>query len=227
MLRVISAFSGSLAHTGSPLQDKTIVEALQKAVSTLSRFAETGEMETTVLLFPESSRNSRVNSWSSHPAELRQRQSNDSAAASSDSDSPASPAPAEDFPGLAERGSIPNCFQSYNACVTTTANCSGHGLCEDTWAARGEDGKKIPAKEGELACFSCQCKRTRDENNRTTTSWAGNMCQKVDVSTPFALFVGFTIFMLAIITGAIRLLYSIGDQPLPGVLSAGVMRKPA
>ncbi|SPO02497.1 uncharacterized protein DNG_05170 [Cephalotrichum gorgonifer] len=211
-------------------KDGSIIEAFQKATSKLAHFAKSGEMETTVLLLPESSRSSRVNSWSSHPTELRRRQAetifSDEETPSSTAAATSAPtsAPTSVLPGPVNPDAIPRCFQTYDSCVSSTGNCSGHGLCEDTWAPKDEDGNRIPAKDGEWACFTCQCKGTNDDKGRTTR-WAGSVCEKVDVSTPFALFVGFAILMLGILTAAIGLLYSVGEQPLPGVLSAGVGKK--
>jgi 1,4-dihydroxy-2-naphthoate octaprenyltransferase len=50
------------------------------------------------------------------------------------------------------------------------------------------------------------------------------MCQKKDVSVPFWLLAGFTIGIIGVVTFAIGLLYSIGEEKLPGVIGAGVSR---
>ncbi|CAI4218495.1 unnamed protein product [Parascedosporium putredinis] len=155
-------------HTG-------LVEALQKAAPKLQRYAETGEMETTILAFPEMSRKSKISAWSSHPVALRRRQVE--AVLSADpipvsSENPQSPPfAASRSAGSGKHEAIPACFQSWAACVNKTDTCSGHGC------------------------------------------------------TPFALFVGFTIIMVAIVAGALSLLYSIGEEPLPGVLGAGVVKR--
>lgn len=57
-----------------------------------------------------------------------------------------------------------------------------------------------------------------------TIRWGGNMCQKKDVSIPFWLLTGFTIAIVGMITFAIGLLYSVGEEQLPGVIGAGVSR---
>lgn len=187
-------------------------------------------METTLVLVPESSRNSHVNSWSSHPAELRRRQSetllssDESPVITPSEPTSAAAAPSQAFPGLVDRGSVSECYASYNSCVTATGNCSGHGLCYDLAFKVDDDGNVIEPKEGAAICFSCQCKGTRGESG-SVTRWAGDVCDKVDYSVPFALFVGFTVFMLTIITAAVKLVYSIGEEDLPGVLSAGVSKK--
>lgn len=211
-------------------QDKNIIEALQKAAPKLTRFAETGEMETTVVLVPESSRNSAVNSWSSHPTELRRRQSetllstDESPIITPSEPSIAASSPSQAFPGLVDRGAVSECYATYNSCVAATGNCSGHGICNDPAFKTDDDGNVIEPKEGTAICFACQCKGTRGESG-SVTRWAGDMCDKVDYSVPFTLFVGFAIFMLAIVVAAVKLVYSIGEEDLPGVLSAGVSKK--
>lgn len=185
-------------------------------------------METTILAFPEMSRKSKISAWSSHPVALRRRQveavlSADPIPASSEN--PQSPPfAASRSAGSGKHEAIPACFQSWAACVNKTDTCSGHGWCVNKWSSDiPEDGSEPPKTDGP-ACFVCQCKRTRDENDRIF-SWGGAICEKRDVSTPFALFVGFTIIMVAIVAGALSLLYSIGEEPLPGVLGAGVVKR--
>lgn len=59
---------------------------------------------------------------------------------------------------------------------------------------------------------------------RKTIHWGGNMCQKEDISVPFWLIVGFTVTIIGAITFAIGLLFSVGEEKLPGVIGAGVSR---
>lgn len=206
-----------------------IIEAVQKAAPKLQRYAETGEMETAILVFPESSRKSKTSSWSSYPSELHRRQAE--AVLSSEgpflasSQTPKAKSPvASNSPGNVERGAIPACFKSWSGCVNATNSCSGHGFCVNKWSNDiPEDGSEPPKTDG-AACFVCSCKRTLNEKNHTT-SWGGATCEKIDVSTPFALFVGFTIIMVTVIAGGITMLYSIGNEPLPGVLGAGVAKR--
>lgn len=189
-------------------------------------------METTVLLLPESSRTSHLNSWSSRPsASIVRRQtetvfSSDEAVidevVDEEESTPATPSQA--FVNPANLPALALCYASYNSCVTATGNCSAHGTCENTLAGRDDDGNRLPAKEGQPVCFSCQCKGTRSKLG-SVTRWAGGRCDKTDYSVPFALFAGFTIVMLFIITGAVKLVYNIGEEPLPGVLGAGVSKK--
>jgi hypothetical protein len=55
-----------------------------------------------------------------------------------------------------------------------------------------------------------------------TTFWSGPACQKKDVSAPFFLIAGFTIFIVGIASWGIGLLFGIGQEDLPGVIGAGV-----
>ena len=52
--------------------------------------------------------------------------------------------------------------------------------------------------------------------------WGGPACQKKDVSTPFWLLAGITIFLVSVVSWGIGLLVSIGQEELPGVIGAGV-----
>lgn len=54
------------------------------------------------------------------------------------------------------------------------------------------------------------------------TQWGGPACQKQDISSPFFLIAGVSIFAVALIASAIGLLFSMGQQELPGIISAGV-----
>jgi hypothetical protein len=97
-----------------------------------------------------------------------------------------------------------------DTCVNTTNACSGHGKC---YEARNR-------------CFKCKCHatllRTNDDGSKKTIEWGGGACEKKDVSVPFVLFSFFAIFMLTVVFGAVGMLYSMGSQDLPKVLSAGV-----
>ena len=50
------------------------------------------------------------------------------------------------------------------------------------------------------------------------------MCQKEDVSVQFWLIAGSTIALVGAVTFAIGLLFSVGEEKMPGVLGAGVVR---
>lgn len=68
-----------------------------------------------------------------------------------------------------------------------------------------------------------------------TTYWAGDECQKIDVSTPFHIFfwvlppAGFSVanwefvvgMVLTVVLG-VRMLWSVGEEEMGGVLGSGV-----
>jgi len=104
--------------------------------------------------------------------------------------------------------------------MTTTGNCSSHGECANKYGA-----------DDKLSCFVCSCKATvikpgegPEQKGRQTQHWGGNMCQKEDISTQFWLIAGFTITIIGAVTFAIGLLFSVGEEKLPGVIGAGVSR---
>lgn len=70
------------------------------------------------------------------------------------------------------------CHTSENECITATNNCSSHGSCVESIASSG--------------CWMCLCKPSvrdvGDGRGRQTTYWAGEECQKKDVTVPFHLF---------------------------------------
>ncbi|POS86116.1 hypothetical protein EPUL_001587 [Erysiphe pulchra] len=115
---------------------------------------------------------------------------------------------------------LPLCFNSLDTCISSTKNCSGHGEC---MSKSGEHDKQG-------ACFTCKCRAT----NETVTwakgtkkgwkigYWGGSACHKEDVSSIFWLISIFTIVMLGVVTWGITMLFSIGEESLPGVIGAGV-----
>lgn len=190
---------------------------------------------------PESSRSSKINHWSAlaagESADLRRRFNRDAEAVITDIRIPpvaTNPSlsgfsAAEESPSkLTKSPRIPQCFNSYNACTNRTDNCSGHGKCVNKY---GKRGNASAVAEDAKTCFVCACERTVVDPGKgethigiKTISWGGNMCQKKDVSVPFWLLAGFTVTLVGAMTFAIGLLYSVGNEPLPGVIGAGVIR---
>lgn len=108
---------------------------------------------------------------------------------------------------------IPACFTTQNACETATGNCTGHGACTNKYSS-----------EGAQACFACQCRKTHENGGKSTWFWGGSSCEKQDVSVPFWIFLGFTVFLIGAVGFSIGMLFEIGEEKLPGVIGAGVSR---
>lgn len=198
----------------------------------MSKFVASSELEAVLILLPETSRTSKLTSWSSsiRPSPDLRRRGNELVI----TDGPAAPAPTStNSPASIDaflaanaaraRDPVPACFQSLNTCETRTNKCSGgHGVCIDKFA--NDTRAKGP-------CFACHCMRTvvldgtePGAVGEKTVRWAGNMCQKKDVSVAFWLLAGFTIGLMGLVTFAIGMLYSVGEEKLPGVIGAGVSR---
>jgi hypothetical protein len=214
------------------LQSPESIDSLVMNLDRLSKFVSSGELEALLVVLPESSRTSKLTSWagsrpSTPSSDLRRRDSelvitDDPPAPAATSAKSANDAFWADNQDKA-LARIPACFQSLNSCETRTNKCSGgHGVCIDRY--QNDTKAKQP-------CFACHCMRTvvldgtePGAVGEKTTRWAGNMCQKKDVSVPFWLLAGFTIGIIGVVTFAIGLLYSIGEEKLPGVIGAGVSR---
>jgi Domain of unknown function (DUF3844) len=115
-------------------------------------------------------------------------------------------------------GPIPTCFSSKSECESGTNNCTGHGECL----------LKFKEKRGEKdsECYGCMCTkpeiRKNKDGSQKTTYFGGSACQKKDLTQPFWLLTGVTVFIVFIITWGIGLLYSMGNEELPSVIGAGV-----
>ncbi|KAK1827418.1 hypothetical protein QBC39DRAFT_314860 [Podospora conica] len=206
---------------------KTIT-ALIDNLPRLQNFVSSGELEVMLVLLPESSRASKLNHWSA-PADaagsVQRRQFETEAVLVDDTidlkPTPNKHATASFLSRATEKPkAIPQCFRSKNTCEEVTKNCTGHGVCMDRYG--GADDKS--------GCFVCACKATILEagnekgQGRKTKQWGGNKCQKEDISVQFWLIFGFTITIIGAVGFAIGLLYSVGDEQLPGVIGAGVSR---
>lgn len=211
-------------------QSPKTIDTLFENLSRLDKFVTASDLEVLLVLLPESSRSSKLNHWSAAAAGSDLRRRRDAETVMSDSntneDTPAkSPATA---PGALNRRPstkpLPQCFASYTTCMSATNNCSSHGECATKYG-----GANTTASAG--GCFVCKCKATvvqRGEGSRTpgrkTEHWGGNMCQKEDVSVQFWLIAGFTVTIIGAVGFAIGLLFSVGEETLPGVIGAGVSR---
>lgn len=114
----------------------------------------------------------------------------------------------------------PSCYISLDACNNSTNSCSGHGECY----------QKTGKTSGSTTCYACFCKPTKyffkQGVNKVPSYriiyWGGGACQKEDVSGPFWLFAISSVVMVGLVGWAIGMLFSIGEEKLPGVIGAGV-----
>lgn len=114
------------------------------------------------------------------------------------------------------RGILPACYSSQSACESRTHSCSGHGSCKLAYSYGSGD---------KVNCYACACTpsvRTNKDGTKKTTVWAGPACQKKDVSMPFWLLGGFSIFLISVVIWGVGLLYAMGQEELPSVIGAGV-----
>ncbi|KAL4981803.1 hypothetical protein BDW68DRAFT_171807 [Aspergillus falconensis] len=103
----------------------------------------------------------------------------------------------------------PVCYASNSSCNDATNTCSGHGVCYE--------------KSG--GCYACLCHDTYVQTAsgaERKIQWGGSACQKRDISSPFFLIMGVTITILLVVTSAIAMIFGLGNDELPGVISFGV-----
>lgn len=111
----------------------------------------------------------------------------------------------------------PVCHSSNSSCAESTNDCSGHGSCYLKY------GSGVEGTTGN--CYACQCKQSVVRNSDGTTKtvqWGGPACQKRDISSPFFLVAGVSLLAIVLVGSAIGMIFSMGSQELPSVISAGV-----
>uniref|UniRef100_A0A093XKN3 Putative endoplasmic reticulum membrane protein n=1 Tax=Talaromyces marneffei PM1 TaxID=1077442 RepID=A0A093XKN3_TALMA len=96
---------------------------------------------------------------------------------------------------------MPVCHSTNDTCTSSTNACSGHGVCYL---------KSAGVKDND--CYACKC----------DSEWGGPACQKVDISTQFFLIGTVSVLAILAVGGGIGLLFSVGQEELPSVISAGV-----
>jgi len=190
-----------------------------------------------LVLLPESSRAAPIAHWTSKPRIFARRAAGsesviteEASVAKVESAAAGLPVDTHDFVPLKTK--IPACFQSANSCMTQTRNCSGHGRCVNKYVPLPDpDNEKRADDDGEgpAVCFFCHCASTLDRPEGegigiSTTHWAGNMCQKRDISAPFWMITIFSVSIIGALTFAIGMLFSVGEEKLPGVIGAGVSK---
>ncbi|KAK4176369.1 hypothetical protein QBC36DRAFT_329494 [Triangularia setosa] len=202
--------------------------ALLASLPQINKLVAASDLELTLLVLPESTRSSKVNSWSTlagSPANNRRRDFGERVITDSTVVRLAPSTPTRSANVNIQKKAIPACFLSLDACKEATNDCSGHGNCVNKFGTGN-----VTASDARV-CFTCRCMATivhrGDEpgtRGKKTVHWGGNKCQKKDVSVPFWLITGFTITIVGAVTFAIGLLFSVGQEQLPGVIGAGVSR---
>ncbi|KAI1859263.1 uncharacterized protein JN550_012072 [Neoarthrinium moseri] len=196
--------------------DQKDLKLLSQSIAKLQSAAE--KMETAIILVPAGADELRRREFEiEHVFNEAADFAATGAAAAAASSSTSSPAKDQSFkphPFVAAKGPIQACYTSLNACETATGGCSGHGECRNKFG-----------KDAASACFSCHCQKTYGGvGGQSVWWWGGAACQKQDVSVPFWIFTGFTIFLVGAVGFSISLLFSVGEEKLPGVIGAGVSR---
>jgi hypothetical protein len=205
-------------------------------IQSLSKSVSSNNIEATLVLLPESSRGSKHSYWTTDaPTDLRRRAFSDEAPMT-DAVPKVDKVTVSPGSGAVDLGTTPvgtnpfkkgekmnlGCFSTLNSCTTATGNCTGHGQCVDKYAVPGRE-----TREGDRQCFVCSCLSTKkfpDKENSKHVHWGGAYCQKIDVSSPFWLIATTTVVLIGLVTGCIAMLFSIGEEKLPGVIGAGVSR---
>jgi len=182
----------------------------------LIRFADKGELDVTIILMPASSGKSKISAapYGSYQkpsqAQLGRRQAAEAPMTiqplrSSVPDLHVNQAKISNYsaPITGQRSS---CFASLDSCTETTRSCSSRGSCIRRFG--NNDGTE---------CYACSCDVVING-----TSFGGWACHKKDISASFWLIAIPSIVLAGLVAWGIGLLYSIGETPLPGVISAGV-----
>lgn len=111
----------------------------------------------------------------------------------------------------------PVCHVSNSSCAEATNGCSGHGSCYLKYGS-GEEGSTGN-------CYACRCQQTevrKSDGSIQKIQWGGPACQKKDISSPFFLIAGVSVLAILMVGSAIGMLFSMGQEELPSVISAGV-----
>lgn len=219
----------SKSDTNRP-QNHGPIQTLVENFHLLRQHIAAADLEATIVLVPESTRAAKHAHWAAaKPAELRRRSESVLtvpqakvvvAPGSGAADIASSPALGSFVEDTATSPINLGCFTTAASCEAATSNCTGHGVCVDKYAAATSDGQS-----GDRQCFVCSCKSTKTgTSDNQHTHWGGAYCQKIDVSSPFWLLAGTSILLMGIVAGCIGLLFSVGEEKLPGVIGAGVSR---
>ncbi|SGY14100.1 BQ5605_C010g06062 [Microbotryum silenes-dioicae] len=102
------------------------------------------------------------------------------------------------------------CFESEAELNNLTASCLGRGV--------GVKGVSAARNGGTADCWVCSCGKTTEEGK--TKSWAGQGCEKEDLSGDFVLLFFSGVGLLGILFVSVGLLYGVGNVQLPGTLAS-------
>ncbi|KAH8107783.1 hypothetical protein BXZ70DRAFT_1060474 [Cristinia sonorae] len=122
-----------------------------------------------------------------------------------------SPLPIPSPPPQHPISAVSTCFTTLDACTNSTNTCSSHGQC-------------VSATKAGKTCFVCACTPSKSINGNgktKTTLWAGEKCERVDISQPFVLLVGTVVGLILLVVASVYLLTAVGDEKLPQVLAEG------
>ncbi|KAK0117932.1 hypothetical protein ONS95_012244 [Cadophora gregata] len=210
------------------------IDELMEAQERFAQFAHKAEMNVLVVLMPQSSRTSKSSSkpYGSYdvPTQVSFGKVRRQAAEEPITEAPvASTPPTFNSKQLQPFNSSSNstfkqlpklpplCHTSKDSCESSTNSCSGRGTCFKKYSTSKAD------------CFTCGCSRESfvfgGKKYFRESSWGGSACHKQDVSGPFWLIGLFTVVIVGIVSWGIGLMYSIGEEKLPGVIGAGVSSK--
>lgn len=99
------------------------------------------------------------------------------------------------------RSPLPHWFPSLEQCESLTNSCSGRGRCVQA-------GNR----------YACKCAATKVDGY--TYNWGGVDCSKRDVSWQFNLLLWTSVVFVLVQIAAFMMLFSVGCEPLPGILTA-------
>ncbi|QSZ36407.1 hypothetical protein DSL72_006284 [Monilinia vaccinii-corymbosi] len=172
----------------------------------LTKFASKAEMNVLVILMPESRRGSGSYGSYVRPSQKKlsnKKQREEPMAEFVDHQVPkASKSNSSHKNNTFIKTTLPVCHASLESCISSTHNCSSNGACYKKFASQSGD------------CFACRC--------GSDSGRGGSACQKRDISGPFWLIFISSLVLVGLVSWGIGMLYSIGDEKLPGVIGAGV-----
>ncbi|KAJ5394098.1 uncharacterized protein N7487_011739 [Penicillium crustosum] len=178
-------------------------ELLERLLLHLAKIASTSNREITTIVLPPGVKSEGLSRQSAKPSSAPVTQQNTFRRSVQNS---------------ALRSTLaPVCHASNSSCAESTNNCSGHGSCYLKY------GSGVEGTTGN--CYACQCKQSVVQNSDGTTKtiqWGGSACQKKDISSPFFLVASVSLLAIILVGSAIGMLFSMGSQELPSVISAGV-----